>query len=169
MNRKIAFISVLTSIVVVLLLMMTQKEPPPKILTAEDEMPDFKFELIKGGFIQREDMDTSKFTLLSFFNTNCDLCVKKTQALVDSISLLDNCQILMVSYEDKTTIAQFAERFRLLDFPAIHVAHIPEDYMYKMFKIYIIPTLYVYHPDGRMIKYKPGPVTIQEIVQYLEL
>jgi len=156
-------------VVIVLVWMIAQKPPPPKIITAEDEMPNFKFQLIDGGFIQRSDMAPDKFTLLSFFNTNCDLCVKKAQALADSISLLSDCQIVMVSYEDTAIIAQFAERYGLSDLPFVYVAYVPEDYMMKMFKIYLIPTLYVYHPDKRMIKYKPGPVTIQEIVQYLNL
>ena len=169
MSKKIVLISVLMVIVVAMLLIMNRKEVPPKVITAEDEMPDFKFQLIEGGFVQRADMDTTKFTLLSFFNTNCDLCVKKAQALADSISLLKDCQIVMVSYEDSTTIAQFAARFRLSDLSSVLVAYMPEEYIFKMFKIYLIPTLYVYHPDRRMIKYKPGPVTIQEIVEYLKL
>ena len=168
MNKKILIISILAIVVAVLLLMMMRKETPPKIITAEDEMPDFKFQLITGGFIQRTDIDVEKFTLMIFFNSDCDLCVIETHTLVDSISLLNNCQIIMVSHEDSTKIVNFYERFRLVEFPSIHVAHVSEEYIRNMFKIYMNPTLYVYHPDRRMLKYKPGPVTIREIVQYLK-
>ena len=168
MRKKVILISGLTIIVAVLLLIMTQKEMPPRIITAEDEMPDFEFQLIGGGFVQRADMDTEKYTLMWFFNSECHYCINETQALVDSISLLDNCQIVMVSYEDSIKVADFNERFRLMDFPSIHVAYVPEEYVNNMFKTYVNPTLYVYHPDRRMIKYKPGPVTIREIVQYLK-
>ena len=113
-------------------------------------------------------MDTEKFTLMNFFNSECDYCINETRTLVDSISLLKDCQIVLVSYEDSIHVAQFYEKLRLMDFPSIHVTYAPEDYISNMFKIYMIPTLYVYHPDRRMIKYKPGPVTVQEIVQYLK-
>ena len=163
------FISVLAIIVAVLLLMITRKETPPKIITAEDEMPDFKFQLIDGGYIQRADMDTEKFTLMWFFDSECSYCITETQALVDSISLLNNCQIVFISHEDSIKVVEFNERFRLSDLPCVYVACVPEEYVKNMFKIYANPTLYVYHPDRRMIKYKPGLVTIHEIVQYLKL
>lgn len=168
LNNKMVFISGLAMIFVVLLLLMTRKETPPKIITAEDEMPDFNFQLITGGFVQRADMDTEKYTLISFFHSECNICVNETRSLVDSVSLLNNCQIVMVSPEDSIKVAEFQEQFRLSDIPSIHVAYMPEYYINSIFKIYVIPTLYIYHPDRRMIKYKPGPVTIQEIVEYLK-
>lgn len=161
-------ISGLAMIVAVLLWMMTHKETPPRMKTAEDEMPDFKFQLMDGRMMQRADMDGAKYTLIWFFNSECDLCVNEIQALVDSISLLNNCRIVMVSHEDSTKVAGFYERFRLMEYPSISVACVPENYIKDMFKIYVVPTLYVYHPDKRMIKYKPGPVTIHEIIQYLK-
>jgi hypothetical protein len=168
LNKKTLFMSALVAVFAVLLLMIVRKETPPKVITAKDEMPDFNFQLIDGGHIQRADMDSEKYTLIWFFNSECDLCINETQALVDSISLLNHCQIVMVSHEDSVKIADFNKRFRLMDFSFIYVACVPEEYLRNMFKIYINPTLYVYHPDRRMLKYKPGPVTIQEIVQYLK-
>jgi len=167
LNNKIVLISVLVITVTILFILISRKEHL-KIKFAEDEMPDFKFQLIDGGFIQKEDIDICKFTLMCFFNSDCDFCISGTQELVDSISLLNNCQIVMVSYEDSIKVTEFYEKFRLMDFPQIQVACVPEDYVYGMFKIYVIPTLYVYNPDKSMKKYKPGPVTVHEIVQYLK-
>ena len=167
-NKKSLFISGLAIIIAILLLIMIHKETPQKIIMAEGEMPDFKFRLIDGGFIQRADMDSKKFTLMMFFYSDCNLCINETQALVDSISLLNDCQIVMVSHEDSIKIAEFYERFRLMDFPSIHVAYVHENTVRNMFTVYMNPTFYIYHPDRRMIKYKPGPITVHEIVQYLK-
>ena len=169
MKKKIVLISGLATIVVILLIVISRNEPlRVQKRTAEDEMPDFRFQLMDGTNIQTSDMDTGKYTLLWFFNSECDICVKEVRALTDSITLLNDCQILLVSYEDSLTIAKFSEQFCLMDFPSIHVAYTSMENVFCMFKIYAIPTLYVYHPDKRMIKYKPGPVTIHEIVEYLK-
>ena len=169
MNKKTLLIVALTITTGILLLIISRKEPHSvQKKTAEDEMPDFKFQLIDGAFIQASDMDGEKYTLLWFFNPGCDICIREVQVLTDSISLLDNCQIVLISYEDFPVVSAFYEQFQLQDFPAIQVAYTSVEYVFNMFKIYAIPTLYVYHPDRRMIKYKPGPVTIQEIVEYLK-
>jgi len=74
MSKKTLLISVLSIIVVALLLMMERKKAPPKTLTAEDVMPDFQFELIHGGYIKSDDMDSQKFTLLnSEFLTSAEI------------------------------------------------------------------------------------------------
>ena len=169
MNKKIWLISGLAITVVILLIVISRNEPPRvQKKTAEDEMPDFKFQLTDGTFIQASDMDAEKYTLLWFFNPDCDLCVHEIQLLTDSISLLDNCQILWISYEDSTRVAAFYEEFRLKNFSSIHVAYASVESVFNLFKIYAVPTLYVYHPDRRMLKYKPGPVTIREIIEYLK-
>ena len=169
MNRKIWLISGLAIAVVFLLVLISRKEPlSVQKKAAEDEMPDFQFQLIDGTFIQASDMDIEKYTLLWFFNSDCDFCIKKVQALTDSISLLDNCNVILISYEDFANVAAFYERFQLKEFSAIYVAYASVEYVFNMFKIYAVPTLYVYHPDKRILKYKPGPVTIQEIVEYLK-
>ena len=168
MNKKMLLISGLTIIVAILLILSSRKETPPIPKTAEDEIPDFKFQLIDGTFIQASDLDAGRFTLIWFFNSECDICINETQSLVDSISLLSDCQIVMVSYEDSTKVADFYEKYRLMDASSVQVTYMPYESLINMFKIYVVPTLYVYHPDKRMIKYKPGPVTIQEIVEYLK-
>ena len=168
MNKKIILISGLGIIVVALLIMMSRKETPPVLKTTENKMPDFRFQLIDGGSIQASDMDADKYTLLWFFDSECNLCANEIHSLTDSISLLNNCQIVLLSYEDSIKVAEFNERFRLMDFPSMHVVYTSEESVFSMFKIYAIPTLCVYHPDRRLIKYKPGPVTIQEIVDYLK-
>lgn len=169
MNKKIWLISGLAIAIVILLIWISRREPPSgQKKAAEDEMPDFQFQLIDGTFIQASDMDVGKYTLLWFFNSDCDFCIKEVQALTDSISLFDNCQIILISYEDSTRVAAFYEQFQLKDFSRIHVAYASVENVFSMFKIYAVPTLYVYHPDRRILKYKPGPVTIQEIVEYLK-
>ena len=168
MNRKILLFSGLTIIVAIFLIMMSHKGPPHILKTAEEEMPDFKFQRIDGGFIQTSDIDDEKFTLLWFFNSECDICITEIRSLADSISLLNNCQIMLVSYENPIKVADFYNQFQLMKFTAVQVGYLPYDSIINTFKIYAVPTLYVYHPNKRMIKYKPGPVTIQEIVEYLK-
>ncbi len=138
------------------------------IKKAEDEMPDFKFTLINNGFIQNSDFDDDKYVLISFFNSECDLCINEIQALTDSISFLKQCQILLVSSEDSTKIALFYQQYQVTDYPTIRVAYATENEIKKLFKVYVVPTLYVYHPDRRMIKYKPGPITVSDIIRYIK-
>jgi len=169
MKNMYGLISILLAVIIIIIILMIQKKSIPLLKTAEDEMPDFKFSLINGGFVQRSGFKTDKYTLLLFFNTDCDYCIHEVEALTDSISLLNQYRILLISHEDSMAIASFYQQYCLADHPNIQVAFTTEEEVNKLFKIYVTPTLYVYHPDGRMIKYKPGPVAIKEIIKYTEL
>ena len=177
MNPKInvkntwRIVYILLTVVIVLILIIKCREMPSEIMTKEDGMPDFEFNLIGGDVIEQSDVDVGKFTLLWFFNTECDLCTAETEALIDSVTLLNDCQIIMVSLEDSAKVAGFNNRFRLTDLPQVSVAYVPGENKINTinsFKIYTNPTLYVYNMNRSLIKYKPGPVTILEIMQYLK-
>ena len=76
MNPKInvkntwRIVYILLTVVIVLILIMKCREIPSEVMTKEDDMPDFKFNLIGGDVIEQSDVDVDKFTLLWFFNTD---------------------------------------------------------------------------------------------------
>jgi peroxiredoxin len=134
---------------------------------AKEVIPDFNFALITGDTIRKADLDKTKHTLMLFFNSECDYCIKETKAITDSAYFLDNCQILMITFEDSIKVANFYHQFSLSNYQNIRVAYAKADEIAKKFKIYIAPTLYVYNPDHSLLKYKPGPVSVRAIVKYL--
>lgn len=169
MKRIYGLIFLLLTVVIILIILISRRGSIPLFEIAEDELPDFKFSLINGDFIQSSDFKTDKYILLLFFNSECDYCIHEIEALTDSISWLNQCRILLISHEDSMKIASFYRQYRLADYPDIQVAYTTEEEVNKLFKVYINPTLYVYHPDRRMIKYKPGPVTVSDIIKYIKI
>jgi hypothetical protein len=64
-------------------------------------------------------------------------------------------------------IVSFYQKYHLADYPNIQVAITTEEEVNKLFKVYVRPTLYVYRPNRKILKYKPGPVTVSDIITYI--
>jgi len=140
-----------------------------EISISKEMIPDFEFTSTNGGLIKKADLDTNKYTLISFFNSDCDYCISENKVFTDSIRFYEQCRLLLVSWEDSAKVGAFYQQYNLKAYyPNIRVAYVSENHAKELFRIYATPTLYIYNPKQQLLKYKPGPVAFHEIIEYLK-
>lgn len=167
-KRKLFFIAIMVLCVSILFVFQYVGTKNTKQQKKSKSIPSFCYKTLNNTKFCDTDFDTTKYPVIIFFNSDCSHCSTEINEIITNITKLEDCRLLLVSWEDSVTVKAFYDRFSLGKYDKmIKVAFAEETQIKKDFKVYVIPTTYIYNREKAFIKYKPGPYTIDELLKYL--
>lgn len=139
------------------------KEPPPPYLKTRT-IPNFIIaKLPDSTKFTNMDFDKNKKTIIIYFGPECGHCSVFTKKLMDSIDLIKNTQILMVSSFDYGKIQKFYNDHKLFDVPFITCGKDENFFFISHYGVRSFPSAYVYNSKGRFVKKFETEIGIKEL------
>ena len=127
-------------------------------------IPAFKLMVLPDSTTFTSDLlDKSKRTILIYFGADCGHCMNFAQRLMDSINVIKNTQIVMVSSSEFSHIKKFAEDYKLKDCPFITLGRDADFFFINHFEIRQFPSAYVYDKKGKFIVHYEGDIDIEKL------
>lgn len=128
------------------------------------EMPDFTFEDINNRTYSLSNIDPHKSTIFIYFNTECDHCQYEVRELKNNINKFSNTSILLISSEPISIIKEFYKNYSLENIQNIKILKDQHDSFYKIFSTRMIPSVYVYNKDKKLIDIFKGETKMDAII-----
>ena len=129
------------------------------------EIPKFKImNIVDSSKFTDENLEKNKRTIIIYFGADCGHCTYFTKKLMDSLSLFQKTQIIMVSSSEYSHIQKFADDNKLSSCPFITVGRDGDYFFITHYEIRQFPTVIVYNKKGKQIKRFESEVSISDLI-----
>lgn len=105
--------------------------------------------------------------LIMLFNSECSHCQYQAEEIQANINIFKSSNIIMISSESIFKIKEFANKYRLIAIPNIHLTKIREENIYPAFGNITFPHIFIYNDKGELIKEYKGETKIEALAKYL--
>jgi len=133
-----------------------------------------KQELQNVDNFQLFDFDSTRFhltpnrkTIVVYFDSECDHCQYELNQIFINKNAFNDSDIILMSSELISTIKRYAEKSCPGDFDNIRFTKINPDEAYETFGSLVVPQIFIYGTDGKLIKDFKGETNIDVVLQYL--
>lgn len=145
------------------LLAFSQKEPPPPYKKTL-KIPAFKVYLASDSSLFTEkNLAKGKTTIFIYYGADCGHCSVFAKQLMDSISLFQNTQILMVTHSEIARIQKFDEETGVSSSPLITLARDLDFFFITHYGVRQFPSAYVYNAQGRFVRSFKNDIPIRKL------
>jgi peroxiredoxin len=128
-----------------------------------EKLPTFTYQTLNGNKFSEKDLKTNQKLMIVYFNPLCEVCQKEVKEIVTNIEYFKDIQIVMVSPNKKEEIDEFANGFKLSNYPQITILHDIDDQFYKQFHAIGYPALYMYDENKVLLDHFDSHANIREI------
>lgn len=139
------------------------KEPqPPFKLNAP--IPKFKImNVVDSVAFTNDSLRKNQKTIFIYFGPDCSHCSYFAKKLVDSISLLENTKIVMMSSFEYYKIRKFYDENKIASCPIITMGYDPSYFFATYYGVTQFPAAYIYNSKGKFVKNFQGEIGIKEM------
>ncbi len=137
------------------------------MIASIEKMPEFTFLTLNGKPLSKVDLLTGRYTILLYFNTECEYCHTEAISIRENIHKLEMIQLLFISPEPIIRIDGFAAKHKLLEYENVIFLHDPEDSFLVRFDAITVPYLLLYDTDQELLQKFEGMVTVETILKSL--
>lgn len=138
---------------------LTKREIAKRI----EVLPEFDFNTLDGKPFHRADFSDDLSVALLYFNTTCPHCNAEIEDILTNPTLLDSVYFLMISRQKSEFLSQFVREKKLASWKNITVVTDAKDVFPKTFGTVMVPTLFLYGEDQRLIKFFKGETSTKAI------
>jgi len=153
----IGIIIILASIVILLVIIVNTK-------SEKKEIPVITFTDIFQNKNHTLTDNNNQFTIILFFDPECDLCKDKVMLLSENCNLFKNTRLFMISVAPKEAIISFFTDNNIKICNNIFIISAFEEIIGNRFEHPIIPSIYLYNEKNVLIKKFNYSVTIDGII-----
>ncbi len=114
-----------------------------------------------------DNMLADKPTIILYFNSECEHCQYEAESIYQNVEQFTSANLLWVSYEDIAMIRQFAETYKLTNYPNIHFTQIALEAVMSSFGSLRIPHIFIYDRDDSLVKEYKGEVKVETLLYWL--
>ena len=115
----------------------------------------------------RFDIGSDRKTILVYFDSECSHCQQEFHQIITNKNSFKDSDIIIASSELISTIRGYAEKNCPPDLANIRFAKINTAQAYDTFGSLAVPQIFIYGPDGKLIKEFKGETPIKAILYYL--
>lgn len=170
MNSRIKAISIIIIIVItmaVLIGLIASNLGKKEQRKANNQyLPNLNLSLTDSTFINTKTF-RSNFTILIFFNSECDYCVYEAGEIRRAIHNLSNINIIFTSTEELTLIRKFGEVQDLLQYQNVYFGQISHTDLSETFGHLSLPHIFIYDSSQKFIKEFKGETKVEAILKYV--
>ncbi len=138
-----------------------EPQPPFKL---NAPIPKFKImNIVDSVAFTNDSLHKNQKTIFIYFGPDCGHCSYFAKKLVDSINLLQNTQIIMMSSFEFSHIRKFYDENRIATCPIITMGYDPSFFFSTYYGVTQFPAAYIYNSKGKFIKNYQGEIGIKEM------
>ncbi len=129
------------------------------------QLPDFEFLKTDGTFYDQSNLDSTKKTLVVFFDATCGHCKDAMKTVNRRLEELDKVDILLVSLDVEKSIKMFLEENApaMLQNPKVTILMDTKYQFIPAFKPRKFPSLYLYDEAKNLLIYANNDKHIDDI------
>jgi thiol-disulfide isomerase/thioredoxin len=144
------------------------KKPLPKATPVVENklsvLPKFTLYSIPDSTVFTEkNLEKDKKTIFIYYGPDCGHCMVFAKKLMDSLSLFENTQIVMMSSFEFSKIKRFYEDYKMNQCTFLTMAYDPKYFFVSHFDIRMFPSAYVYSSKGKFLKSFSSEIPIREM------
>lgn len=159
--KKVIFASVL---VIFTLSVIAQTQPQQPVFKVGAAIPKINLRnVIDSQPFTNANLEKNQKTIFIYFGPDCGHCMYFTQRMTDSIDLLKNTRIVMVSSSPFSNIRKFYDDYKIADFPSISMARDAEYFFITYYSIRQYPAALIYNAKGKYVKGFENEFSIAEM------
>ncbi len=131
-------------------------------------LPDLT--IIKTDFnsLKINSITSNNSIILIAFNTTCDVCQHEIKDILDNIKRFEKVKIVMISSEPMDSIINFQRKYELNKYDNIFLGQVNDVYASQILGIEIIPQIFIYSSDKKLIKVYKGEAKLDAILKYFD-
>jgi thiol-disulfide isomerase/thioredoxin len=107
------------------------------------------------------------FTCLIHFNSGCEHCQYELKEIKNNQKAFINTKVILVSSESIKVIKSTSVDFGLDGMPNIHFVKINPEHVFDTFGSLLLPHIFIYGKDSKLIKEFKGEAKVEAILKYL--
>lgn len=130
-------------------------------------IPVFSYETIENKTFTNDNLKNNQATIFVYYNSECEFCNHEAQMIQQNIAKFKNVQILFVSFEEATTIKQFATQHQLLNYDNVSFLCDSKATFAITFDVKSLPCLVLYDKNQQLIEKIKGQVKAETILKKL--
>ncbi len=131
------------------------------------KLPALHFYDLKGGAFMQVELKQGTATVIIYFNTECEHCQYEAEAIRENIEDFEEAAVLMISDESREILQSFAEEYQLSGLPNLHVLADEQNRFKELFGTSMVPSIFIYDKDQKLIKHFKGETKTEAILNYL--
>jgi len=131
-------------------------------------LPDFNFLTLDSTSITKANLMPDKNLVLVWFNTGCEHCQYEAQEFRKNPGSYGRTQILLVSGEPLSDIRKFGKTYGVDTLQYLKLMHCDFQAFFNTFGTTSVPSIFIYSPDGRLLKQYNGETKLEAITKYLK-
>ncbi len=135
------------------------------VAAAPNELPKLPLTTLDGNKLMVNELEGS--TVLVLFQPDCDHCQREAAQIRENIAAFDDYQIYFISDASLPQLDQFAQTYKLADQRDVYFAQTTINDILNEVGPIETPSLFVYSPEGRLVKSFIGETPIEEILKVL--
>ena len=130
-------------------------------------LPDFHFENLDGGELQRSDLPPGKPATILFLDPDCSHCKQTIESIVQHIGAFADNTLVIVSPSDRTRVIPYLLEKGLLGRPGVLVGTCTAQQFLDTFGTTQTPTTLFYGADFDLKRAYKGPVDEEGVIEGL--
>jgi hypothetical protein len=159
--KKLFFV---LSLAIFKLTVFAQAQPQQPVFKVGAAIPKINLRnIVDSTPFTNAHLEKNKKTIFIYFGPDCGHCINFTKKLTDSIDLLKNTKIVMVSSSPFSQIRKFYEEHKIADFPAISMARDAEYFFITYYNVRQFPAALIYNAKGKYVKGFENEFSISEM------
>jgi len=159
------------TVIVSLLLMRTcqsyktKKESEAKIQTLQH----FSFESVNGGQTWIDGFNPGQPTVIIYFHPECEHCQYEASEIGKQAERFGKVNMILITPDDSIKrVEDFAIKYRLWEVDNLTILVDRENQFKKQFGASMIPSVFIYGSDKKLLKMYKGEVQMKAIIQIIE-
>lgn len=131
-------------------------------------LPVFEFLTTDSITFSNSNLSPVKNLVLLWFNTGCEHCQYEAQEFGRNSGSFSHTQILMVSGESLSDIRKFGKTYGVDTLGYLKLMNCDYQVFFNTFGTTSVPSLFIYSPEGKLLKQYHGETKLEAIIKYLK-
>ena len=122
-------------------------------------LPPFQLlALDSSSTITKENLQKDKPVLIMFFSPDCDHCKHQVEDMLKDMSIFNDIQLVMASFQPFEQIKAFNEKYQLAKYKNLYIGRDTKYFLPPFYRMYNLPYLALYNSKGDLITTFEGNV-----------
>ena len=127
-------------------------------------LPSMKFKNLQGKPLK---ITPKRSVAVIYFHPDCDYCAREMDYIRENIDALAESEIVLISSADQKSTIPFVKEKGVDQFDNVKIGIDENDTFYHTFASRMIPSIFLYDQQGRLLKFYKGETSIETILKYL--
>lgn len=133
---------------------------------AAKNIPYFTFTTLDKKRFTKENLDSERTKFIYYFNSECEHCEKQGSWLAKEIEVLDNLEVIFISFEEMDAIKSYRDKY---NFKRDNITFLQDSRLTfsDKFGVEKFPSILIYNKNGKLVKKFEGETKVKELLEFL--